>query len=470
MKTTLLPAALIAAGLPFRTHAQNCHANASALDNTLTVRSQADLSPFFTGCTAIIGDIHISNQYTDPSFVLNDILNVTGRIFMEDNDDDDQVSGILSSFVMLDMVSLTELHLRDVPDVQVPSVQIVEEVSLVSSSGGNADLSALVDAGSIRVEGPWASANMQSLKDVTSKLIVCSNIGCKVDYSQEPEETPVVAANFSALEAATYIGVNGSFANISMSNLHTVGLSDSPASSGFEFHYHGSPAADFTLSPLHTLYGHLTIMGDVNRLSISPITNTSASIYINTTTRSKIFSTLDQATSLDIHGKIADVRFPFLTTVDNLNITSEYEDTLSCPPSLQDLYNSTATSPSDIPSWCLGDSDEDDGDDDDDDDDDEGFRAMVGSASSGTKWTFPTGGIVGIVMGIIVVTILTVTCCIGAMRRGGERGRSTGDGGRSQNVNENADRIENGAGGPVPIDDEHGGVPPPPYSKDAPAL
>ncbi|KAL5042499.1 hypothetical protein BDW71DRAFT_211160 [Aspergillus fruticulosus] len=387
---------------------------------------------------------------------------------MNDDDDDGQASGILSSFVMLDMVSLTELHLRGVPDVQVPSVQTVEEVSLVSSSGGNADLSALVGAGSIRVEGPWASVNMQSLKDVTSKLIVCSETGCEVDYSQELEDTPVVAANFSALETATYVGVNGSFANISMSNLHSVGLSDSPASSGFEFHYRGSPAADFTLSPLHTLYGRLTIMGDVDGLSISPITNTSASIYINTTTRSEIFSTLHEATSLDIHGKIADIYFPFLTAVENLNITSEYEDTLSCPPSLQDLYNSTAASPSDIPSWCLEDSDEDNNDDDDAN---EGFKTTVSSASSSTKWSFPTGAIVGIVIGIIVM-VLMVTCCTCAMRKGGERSRSTGDGGRSQNVNDNAhgNWNGNGCGGTVPIDDEHGGVPPPPYSKDPPVL
>ncbi|KAL6233155.1 hypothetical protein BDW75DRAFT_242275 [Aspergillus navahoensis] len=471
MKTTRisLPAVLFAVGLPFRNHTLIAIGSSTVLLLTspknpspklpgkcISIRQHLNrektgrFKQFFTGCTTIIGDIHISNQYTDPSFVLNDILNVSGRIFINDNDDDDQASGILSSFVMLDMVSLTELHLRDVPNVQVPSVQTVE------------------DARSIRVEGPWASVNMQSLKDVTSKLIICSETGCEVDYFQEPEETPVVAANFSALESATYIGVNGSFANISMLNLHAVGLSDLPASSGFEFHYRGLPAADFTLSPLHTLYGRLIIMGDVDGLSISPITNTSASIYINTTTRSEIFSTLREAASLDIHGKIAEFRiFPFLTTGDNLNITSEYEDTISCPPSLQDLYNSTAASPSDIPSWCLEDSDKND---DDDDDHDEGFKAMVGSESSSMTGSFPPGAIVA----IVVVVILVASFCIRAMRRGGEKGRSTGDGVRSQNANDNADRIENGNGNgienTVPTDDERGGVPPPPYSKDPPVL
>jgi hypothetical protein len=121
---------------------------------TPTVRSQADLGPIFTSCTANVSYIHIPNRYTLLSFVLNDIIDVNGRISMNDNDEAARRRGFSRSSRTLDMVSRTDLRLLDVPGIQVPSVQTMGEVSLLSSSGANLDLSALVEAGNFTIESP----------------------------------------------------------------------------------------------------------------------------------------------------------------------------------------------------------------------------------------------------------------------------------------------------------------------------
>ncbi|KAL4776527.1 hypothetical protein BDW60DRAFT_176592 [Aspergillus nidulans var. acristatus] len=73
---------------------------------------------------------------------------------MNDNDEAARRRGFSCSSRTLDMVSRTDLRLLDVPGIQVPSVQTMGEVSLLSSSGANLDLSALVEAGNFTIESP----------------------------------------------------------------------------------------------------------------------------------------------------------------------------------------------------------------------------------------------------------------------------------------------------------------------------
>ncbi|KAL4908347.1 hypothetical protein BDW74DRAFT_175036 [Aspergillus multicolor] len=475
-----LAAGLVVAGLPLGALAQNCFANASAADDTLTVSSQADLSPFFPGCTTIDGNIRISNQFIDSSFVLNDIVNVTGKIYMEYG----QGSGILSSFVMHDLVSLSALDLRNVSEVQTPTLQTAGEITLVSSSGGTADLSSLVEAERVWFGGPWENVNLQSLKNITSLLMICSSIDCElgIDDRHETDSDAAISIDLPVLEFAQYVIINTTFVksgppSISLSmRVPFEGRSDAPAASGFELFYPGRPT-EFSMKPLQILYGRLTIVGDLAWVDISPITNINASVFVNTTTRSKVTSTLQEVPgSLDIHGKVAYIDFPYLVSVDKLDITSEYEDTIPCPSSLQEFFNKTETPPSDRPPWCDGSSNEDE-DEDEYDDDGETDTDEHRPGWSSTRRPLGAGAIAGIVVGIVVFVALLVGCCIRVMRRSGKGRSRNDDGTQLLDVNANVNVAGIGAtnthggghdGSSAAIDDEYGGVAPPSYSKDPP--
>ncbi|RDW65857.1 uncharacterized protein DSM5745_09596 [Aspergillus mulundensis] len=248
-----------------------------------------------------------------------------------------------------------------------------------------------------------------------------------------------------------------------MPALRTMGLSDSPASSGFELYYRGWPT-ECSTEPLHTLYGRLALVenhhgtkplillrnsislyaegqltSDWSRLDISPITNPSASIYLNATTRSNISSPLQGVLSLDIYGRIAelasDVPQLYLTRLaldlnqiqnslsvpricrqaqNHLSITSDYDDTLLCRSSMQYSLNKTATTPSDRPSWCSGSSDEDGYKDDDDEETDTDEHSP---GLSGIRWSLRAGDMAGIVIGIVVFVAPLLYLCDEEERR-----------------------------------------------------
>ncbi|RDW65858.1 uncharacterized protein DSM5745_09597 [Aspergillus mulundensis] len=138
----------------------------------------------------------------DPSFVLNDFFNVAGRIQMDD--DDDQGSEILSSYVMPDLIALSGLHFCGASDVQRPAIQTIEELSLMSWAGGTADLSALVETGSVRIEGPWEYDSL--LRVIMTLLILVHSINCELNMDDiyNTDSDAAVSVNLPVLESATY--------------------------------------------------------------------------------------------------------------------------------------------------------------------------------------------------------------------------------------------------------------------------
>ncbi|KAL4867748.1 hypothetical protein BDV12DRAFT_197899 [Aspergillus spectabilis] len=135
-----------------RTLAQECKTDKKAAPDRPheliypTVTSQEGFSGL-NGCTTILGNIRISPNYTGP-FVLNEVLNLTGRIYMNAV----YPSENMTSFQMLNVHILHELDLKQVPDVRVPKVEHVEGPVILSSSvGGNVNMGVLYYAQMISI-------------------------------------------------------------------------------------------------------------------------------------------------------------------------------------------------------------------------------------------------------------------------------------------------------------------------------
>ncbi|OJJ59611.1 hypothetical protein ASPSYDRAFT_88524 [Aspergillus sydowii CBS 593.65] len=348
----LLPIILVAVGLPLGILAEECFTNESGSsqnsgNSALTVNSQDDLNSFSDGCTTLIGDILISSTYRG-RFVLDGVANVTGQISMGSSN----YSKRVTSFELPDAKSIGRVVLHEVPDVQLPKVQRADWVSLrTTSSNSTANLGNLVKAGSVHIQGPWESVDLRSLANVTSSLYLCSKAGCQIKQS---DGSPTIDVDLPALESARYISVNGSLSNFSMPQLHTVGVENQTTGhkSGLGLHLYGSDSLQVNLTTLHTLYGRLSVSGEVSWLNISPVANTNAPIYIETGADSEIYSTLENGSTIDVRGNVKLVDLPFIKNVDRINITSNYNP--PCTPALHSLFDSKAESKSDIPSFCGG--------------------------------------------------------------------------------------------------------------------
>ncbi len=94
----------------------------------------------------------IRKNYTGP-FRLNGVTEYSGSILM----DPVQFSHNMTVFEMLDVVNFNgTVKIYETPQVRLPVVQRIDGLSLSSSVGGELDASALLNASSVRLEGPWS--------------------------------------------------------------------------------------------------------------------------------------------------------------------------------------------------------------------------------------------------------------------------------------------------------------------------
>lgn len=132
--------------------ARDCRTNDSdsASIPTLYVSSQQDLDGL-DGCTNLTGNIVLLSDYSGP-FRLNGVTDLNGGIEMNASGYSENVE----SFEMLDVVNYAGvLQLYQVPDVRLPKVERMNELSLRSYKGGKADLGALVESELVGIAGVY---------------------------------------------------------------------------------------------------------------------------------------------------------------------------------------------------------------------------------------------------------------------------------------------------------------------------
>ncbi|KAL4963650.1 uncharacterized protein BDV14DRAFT_201616 [Aspergillus stella-maris] len=346
--------ALIATLLPIAL-AQDCIANATyetdPFNGLLVVRSQADID-HLVGCTSVTGPIQIHQNYTGP-FTLNGVANYNGSIYM----DDLRFPLKMSSFEMLDVVTFNGfISLHEVPDVRLPKLQRIGSASLTSSVEGEIDADVLVDVKTLRLEGPWTSVKMGSLRNISSTLHVCSNIDCDMEGEGWVTGRDILLdtqafVNFPSLEWAPYIGINGSITTISLPRLRTVGVTDDPTGYGEGFDLVvRNHQLELNLPALETVALQFLTMGSISRINMSALRSTEAPIYIMTDMDADIsLPVLGQADTLDIHGRIKSIDVPQLARASTIDITSSL--TIPCTDSLRRLYRDQ-TLTNDDPTWC----------------------------------------------------------------------------------------------------------------------
>ncbi|KAL4948456.1 hypothetical protein BDW69DRAFT_198860 [Aspergillus filifer] len=317
----------------------------------LVVRSQADIDHLL-GCTSVTGSMYIHHDYTGP-FTFNGVTNYNGSIVIND----DLVPLNMSSFEMLDLVAFEgRLTLHEVPEVRLPKLERIKGVTLTSSVEGKIDAGMLVDVETLRLEGPWRSVNMDSLRNVSSSLTVCGNIDCDMEGAGWATGRDILLdtqafVDFPSLEWTPYVGINGSITSVSMPRLRTVGVTNKPTGygEGFDLVVRNHPL-ELNLPALDTLAVQFLAMGSLSKINISALRSTEAPMYIMTDVDADIsLPILERSSTLDIHGRIKSVGVPHLATASGINISSSL--IIPCTDSLRRLYRDQSNTDDD-PTWC----------------------------------------------------------------------------------------------------------------------
>ncbi|OJJ64169.1 hypothetical protein ASPSYDRAFT_63873 [Aspergillus sydowii CBS 593.65] len=345
MKSNLfLRRVAVALCLPITSLAQNCITNATddatdPTDKRLDILSQTDLD-HLVGCTSITGEIVIRKNYTGP-FRLNGATEYSGTIRM----DPVHFSYNMTVFEMLDVVNFNgTVKIYETPQVRLPVVQRISGLSLSSSVGGELDASALVNASSVRLEGPWSNVKLGSLRNISKSLHVCSNPDCEMEgsgYATGRRRHLLLDSqafvDLPLLESAMYIGINGSITNISMPRLSGIGVGERTQwGEGFDLVVRNAPL-QLDLPALDTVVSPFLAMGSMSSIKLPKLVESKAPFYIQTSISSDIhLPSLQTASRLDIHGQINYVDVPVLTDISRIRITSSIP--YPCTDTLKRLY------------------------------------------------------------------------------------------------------------------------------------
>ncbi|PGH07073.1 hypothetical protein AJ79_06351 [Helicocarpus griseus UAMH5409] len=404
---------LITTGLPLGILAQECHTNTTDLSlspeqTLLTVASQNDLDPLLNGCTTVVGNIRISQDYSGP-FALNGITDFPGKIYTSPRHSLNE----LTSFEMLDVVNLGGLWLDNVADAFLPNVEEVESVSLKSSPGGEVDLGRLMNAGAVTLQGAWSRVNLKSLRNVTKG-------GLHVSSKRDSDTRLVgdsIAIDLPALESASYINAIGNISRLSMPHLETIGVAELQGDygSGLNMDITGS-SLEVELPAVRTIYNSFCAKGDVSRLNLNSLEKTNAEVRVETNIPVDIYSAVKSVSSVDLRGKIKTIDFPNLTEASQFNIISDLA--VPCTNSLNKLYEAKYGSDS-KPTWCTSQPNLPRTD--------SVYLSRRSTVPGGTSTepVLSTGSLIGIIIGCILAGILAIASIYTSChRRAEERKKS----------------------------------------------
>ncbi|KAL3465611.1 hypothetical protein BJX64DRAFT_49990 [Aspergillus heterothallicus] len=333
--------------LPTDALARECRVNetesTSSFYQSLTVTTPDQLTAL-DGCETLRGNIEISHGFSGTFSLPASVVNMTGSIYTTVHSD--KPNHGLDAVELPNLQRMNSLWLRDswaLKTLHAPRLETLADLKLTGPvEGCEFDLSALRTVDTAKIAGFYSSISFPSLEYIQYSMYVYT------DPSEEQTATLVpVDVDFPILKTAAWLFLGGQIKSLSAPNLERVG-DPSGGPRGLQVEANYTAMEGVFLPSLQELYSKLTLTGHVSALDLGGVTNSSADISITAASPIEIYSRLEYAGDIDIHGELAVINLTNLTTTPSLNITSTTQAT--CPASLIQVAR-FFTRP-DEPSFC----------------------------------------------------------------------------------------------------------------------
>ncbi|KAL2810973.1 hypothetical protein BJX63DRAFT_433795 [Aspergillus granulosus] len=308
--TVSLANALAVLPLSLGTLAQDC----KTAEDTITVSTPEDLDIFRGSCTTITGNIEISASYVD-DFILEGVTDVVGNISIPDSTN----PGTLGAFTVPDLVNVGAIILHQAIEINLPNLERAGDILLNPWLSGEVNLRSLREVDNVWVYGGWRSVDLSSLETVHGKLEFSRP---KSDSIFPADQVAPLEINLPALKTAKELDVGGYATSFSAPDLEALGDPDSeyPYSLLVAIRNH----IEVEFPKLQTLVGGNTmILGNIARISLPALAETSEVFEFNTETPVEIYSTIETATQFRLWGKIKSIELPNMVDLGSISFAEE---------------------------------------------------------------------------------------------------------------------------------------------------
>ncbi|KAF9885249.1 hypothetical protein FE257_000609 [Aspergillus nanangensis] len=281
-----------------------------------TISSQDQLESISNSCSTMVGDINIASNYTG-SFILPRVSNITGVI------SDIGLENNLTSIELLDAAFLGGFDLTDHNYLSIsgPNVTEVGRIDIANGLSVSVSLPRLGTVAEISLSGGFSNLDFSGLKNITSKLEMCSDASCN------PESGEALNASFPVLETARSMKIIGTITTVYMPNLRAAYVDslavDGAILEGLSIYNAGGPIA-MNFPNLSLVEGKLELQGELSEFSVPELKNTSAAIMMASSSSLSIdLNSLEAASTIDLSGRISSAQFPSLQYVNSIQIHSD---------------------------------------------------------------------------------------------------------------------------------------------------
>ncbi|KAF9890848.1 hypothetical protein FE257_005419 [Aspergillus nanangensis] len=328
---TLLTALLAGVLLPINTLARDCLVNETTFNNYAPRMDLIEPSQLaqFDGCETLIGNIVISRHFTG-KIELNTVTNFSGHISLDEKPTYGLEAVSLPNVQYMESISLRGAW--GLNSLHAPKLEVLEDLVVTQVvEGGTLELPALRAVETLSLSGYWSSISFPSLETI--------DLGMWVYTDPTGEATDIlvpVDIDFPVLKETAGMFIEGQIKSLSTPMLEVLGDPQGwPRGLGMRANY---TAMEGVLLPsLRELHGLFSIDGSVSAVDLGGMQNTSAPIKIDVDSPTKIYSGLEHAGNISVHGPLAVINFTNLTTATYMDITSEAAP-ISCPRALVDIY------------------------------------------------------------------------------------------------------------------------------------
>ncbi|CEL10587.1 hypothetical protein ASPCAL13704 [Aspergillus calidoustus] len=281
----------------------------------------------FEGCTTIIGDMWISEQFAG-SIVLNGVTHFNGTLGAGH---DYNVYTVLDSIEMSDAIYIKRISLhqsRMVSELSLPRAEEMGGLDLYQPDDGTYDLRGLKRIGSVYVRGGERNVSFPSLEEITSDVMLeeSSSVGS--------ERGPRVM-HFPALKYAESMYLTGQIASVYTPELQMIGAMyvracnttlpavDLPCLSDSGRWWRSTPA-------------HINLSGPINRINLGRLQRIDGNIVVNAEVPVRIESSIKWAKRLQLSGELEALNFSQFRSAGALAISSNIR--ANCSSNLIHVY------------------------------------------------------------------------------------------------------------------------------------